>query len=193
METKILDGTGNGYRAKVNVEGQVNTFSVTRSELSSSLEHGKAWNLGTGYLTLTSANASDILYIKNTGTLPLVIDLYVVLSRVSTGGSGDLLIDILRNPTAGTVVSDANNASAVNMNFGSSEQPNALFYKGGEGKTLTGNDAVIRSKTTADNRWLAGVLTELPKGSSLGFRVTPPVGNTSMDLEVIVEIYEELV
>ena len=192
METKILDGTGTGNRAKVNSQGQINTFSVTRSELSSSLDKGKAWNLGTGYLTLTTANASDILYIKNTGTLALFIDLYVVLARASTGGTGDLLIDILRNPTAGTVVSDATSANAVNMNFGSNEQPTGLFYKGGEGKTLTGNDAVIRSKTTADNRWLAGILTEIPKGSSLGFRVTPPTGNTSIDIEVIIEIYEEL-
>jgi len=193
METQLIDGRGTGYRAQINKENQIETFSVIRSELSSSLDHGKTWNLGTGYLTLTSANASDVLYIKNTGTIPLVIDLYVVLARASTGGSGDLLIDILRNPTGGTVISDASLANAVNMNFGSNEQPDALFYKGAEGKTLTGNDGVLRSKTTADNRWLAGILTEIPKGASLGFRVTPPTGNTSMDLEVIVEIYEEIV
>ena len=35
-----------------------------------------------------------------------------------------------------------------------------------------------------------GTITELKQGSSVGVRVTPPTGNTSMEVEVIIEIFK---
>ena len=101
------------------------------------------------------------------------------------------MIEILRNPTAGTVVSDATAITPTNMNFGSADVPTADLFSGGEGKTLTGQDDILRSKTSSDSRLLLGILTRLPQGASVGIRVTPPSGNTSMDVESIIEMFEE--
>ena len=188
-EVRIKDGT-TGRIAKVSDESRLTTVSITETEIHHAIELGHGWNMETGYLTLTDANASDVLYLKNTGTGIMHVDLYVVLAKASTGGSGDLLVEVLRNPTAGTVISDATDANPVNMNFASSNTPKGLYYKGGQGKTLTGHDNSFVSKTTADNRLLLGVVTILPQGASLGVRITPPPGNTSMDVNTVLEFYE---
>lgn len=190
MAEMIKDGTGSSRLAKVTEDNELLIHGSTESHISEAVGLGKAWNIGTDYLTLTSDSASDVLYIKNTGTEDLHIDLYVVLARASTGGSGDLLVEILRNPTGGTVVSDASSITPVNMDFGSNRTIIADTYKGGEGKTLTGHTQSLNSKTTADNRLLLGILTKLPQGASVGLRLTPPTGNTSMEVEAIMEVYE---
>lgn len=189
-EFVVKDGTGTATSAKVRSDNRLTTVSIMETEIHHAIELGDGWNLESGYLTLTSDSASDVLYLKNTGSGLMHIDLYVVLAKASTGGSGDLLVEILRNPNGGTVISDATAANPVNMNFSSSRNPSGLYYKGGDGKTLTGHDNAIVSKTTADNRLLLGILTVMPQGASVGIRITPPAGNTSMAVNAVVEFYE---
>jgi hypothetical protein len=192
MSEQIKDGTGRGFLAKVTRDNELLIHGSTETHLSEAVGNGRAWNLGTGYLTLTSANASDILYLKNTGIEDLSIDLYVVLTKASTGGAGgEVLVEILRNPTAGTVISDANSLTPVNMDFSAAATIFGDMYYGGEGKTLTGHTQSLNSKTTDNNRLLLGILTKIPQGASVGMRVTPPTGNTSMDVEAIIEVYED--
>lgn len=191
MAEMIKDGTGHGHLAKVTDSNELLIHGATESHISEAVGLGKAWNVGTGYLTLTNDSASDVMYLKNTGTADLHIDLYVFLVKASTGGSGEVLIEILRNPTAGTVISDASSVTPVNMDFGSQRTMVADVYKGGQGKTLTGHTQSLDSKTTDDNRLLLGILTKIPQGSSVGLRVTPPSGNTSMQVETVMEVYED--
>lgn len=191
MAEQIKDGTGTGALVKIDSSHRMATAALSMTQIQEALGRCKTWNLGSGDLTLTSANASALLYLKNTGTKSLFIDLYVFLANASTGGSGLAEIEILRNPTAGTVVSDATAITATNMNFNCVDQPIADMYSGGEGKTLTGEDDILRSQMTSSDRLLLGILTELPTGASVGLRVTPPPGNTSMAIEAIMEIYEQ--
>lgn len=189
---RMRDGKGTGRSAVLDDQGRQVTLSVTRSEIADAIDNGKGWNIGTGYLTLTTAFASDLLYLANTGEDNLIIDLYIVLTKTSTDGAGGRVdVEILRNPSGGTVVSDAVPVTPVNMNFGLLTPPPALIYSGGEGKTLTGHTHTLRSKFTDDSRLLLGIITELPPGASVGVRVTPPTGNSSMDVEAVLEMYVE--
>lgn len=190
-ETIVNGADGAGYEAKVDKTNRLHTRSVSLTEQEEALENGKDWNIETGTINLTTANASGLMYLKNKGEKNLKVKLYVFLIDPSTGGAGGkVLIEILRNPTGGTVVTDANVANSVNMNFGSSNEIEADVYYGAEGKTLTGQDNIIVSKTTDDTRMLLGIFTELPRGASLGLRLTPPTGNTSMNVNSILEAYE---
>ena len=192
--SQIEDGAGTGNRARVS-DNRLHVDSVTRTELHSHIDEGKTWNVSTGEITLTSASESAMFYMKNTGIKDFFVDLYVVISGASTGGSGKMPVKIYRNPTAGTIVTtatDVTSANINNMNFGSANAPDAIIYSGVEGDTLTGESGILRSQTTADNRLLLGILTSIPTGSSVGISVTPPVGNTSMVCEVVLEMYEEL-
>jgi len=187
---QIKDGTGTGMFAKVDSDNRLHTDGISESKLQEALQQGKTWNIGTGFVTLTSANASGLMYLKNTGDKNLNVGLYVFLLKASTGGSGQGLVEILRNPTAGTVVSDAAAVTPTNMHFGKTDVPDALIYSGGEAKTLTGQDDILRSLTTAANRLLLGISTIIPKGKSVGLRLTPPTGNSSMEVECVMEVYE---
>lgn len=189
-ELKIKDGTGTGKLTAVDDENRLRTFSVIQSHESHAVEEGKTWNISTGKITLTTATASAIQYVKNTGTSTLVVPLYIIITDLSTGGpGGGALVEILRNPDAGTVVSDASDGTNVNANFSSSAVPSITHYKGAQGKTLSGEDAIMNSRTTDATRLLLGIVTYLPTGASVGIRVTPPTGNTSMVIESVMEIF----
>lgn len=188
----IKDGTGSGYLAKVDSENKLQVRAVQQSEFSHALDEGVTWNIGTGFLTLTSDAQTPLVYIKNTGLVPLEISTYVFLTRASTGGaSEDGLIEIVRNPNAGTIVTDETSVSPFATNFSSAKNPNADIYSGGSGKTISGYDGTLRSFVGASSRFLLPIETRLEQGASLGILYTPPTGNTSMEIEVIFELYEE--
>lgn len=193
MADVIKDGKGTGNLAEVTDRNKLQTEAITVSEIHDAVDRGKAWNVGTSTLTLTGDGTSHgLLYVKNTGTMPLFIDLYVILTDASTGGSGNMLVEILENPTAGTLVSDQTALTPTNMNFGDSDTPIADIFSGGQGKTITGEDSVLRSQTTASNRLLLGILTKLPKSTSVALRLTTPTSNTSMNVEAVMEMFEEI-
>lgn len=191
----ITDGKGTGYQAQVNTKGQLETCSVTLVQSSQASNDGDSYNINTGVMTLTSANKSAVLYVKNNETKPILIDALFYLIGNSTGGTGDMLITVLRNPTAGTVVSDATAAemAGVNRNFGSSKTLDADIYKGGEGKTLTDGDKVIESifNQVPTRAVISAGAIVLPKGSSIGIEVTPATLNTSLDVEFAISCYLE--
>lgn len=191
----ITDGKGTGYQAQVNTKGQLETCSVTLVQSSQASNDGDSYNINTGVMTLTSGNKSAVLYMKNNETKPILIDALFYLIGNSTGGVGDMLITVLRNPTAGTVVSDATDAemAGVNRNFGSSKTLDADIYKGGEGKTLTDGDKVIESifNQVPTRAVISAGAIVLPKGSSIGIEVTPATLNTSLDVEFAISCYLE--
>lgn len=195
MATEIKNGTGDGdYRAKVDAESNLHVRAIQRTEFAHALEDGHAWNLGTGFITLTGTNSTPLLYFKTTGDEDYEIDLYVLLTRVSTGGDGSQgLVEIHLNPIAGTLVTAGTAITASNMKVGLTSQPSATMKKGAYGDTdFSGADSVLRSLVGADNRLLLGILTDIPKGQSVGISYTAPTSNTSMDVECIVEIAEEI-
>lgn len=193
MGEQIKDGTGLGYLVKVDGDNRIHTDAVSHSVLADAVDRGRAWNLGTGVINLTgNATASALLYIKNTGTDIIQLDLYVIITGASTGGSGNMKVEILRNPTGGTLISSPSGSiTATNMNFGSSNSPSATLSYGAEAKTLSGEDSILRSQTSASGRLLLGIITDLPGGASVGLRVTTPSGNSGIDVECIVEMFEE--
>jgi hypothetical protein len=189
---QIKDGKGSGKLAEVDHENRLKTRSVTRSEIAHSVDEGKAWNVGTDFIELTDDSESALLYLTNTGAEELEVDLYIILTKPSTGGaSEDGIVKIYRNPTAGTLLTSGTAITAVNMNFGTIGDPETTILKGAQGYTVTASEGVLRSKVGADNRLLLGVLTKLTRGAAVAVTYTPPTGNTSMEVEAVIELYEE--
>lgn len=190
---RFEDGTGRGYSAKVNEFGQVSTRSVSSSLENFGATQGYTFNVNTGSINLTSANASALLYLKNNGEDDLYISSIGYLLGNSTGGAGDLLVEVIRNPTAGTIVTNAVDAPIIsNKNFGSSRPLNADVYKGAEGNTFTGGSVAYQSllNSSAKQYTIATGSVIIPRGSSIGVTVTPQAGNTSMDAQVFLAILD---
>lgn len=177
----IQDGTGTGSRAKVTDDNKLTTQSIMEVQADHHSELGDRFNINTGDITLTSAAASGVLYFKNNEDEDFHITIVVYNLGTSTGGSGDSLIEIIRNPSTGTLISGAS-AVAVNsnFNFGSADTLDCIAYKGATGNTITDGTVFGTTRSSSNGRIALTLGTiVLPKGSSLGVRYTPQTGNTS--------------
>ena len=192
MAEQIVDGTGSGNRAKVDSNKRLQTFSISEGLAIDAAKNGQNYNINTGSVTLTTANESAVLYLKNNEDKNFIIEEVIVILGASTGGTGDLTISIVRNPTTGTIISGATDAEIVgNRNFGSSRELTADIYKGAEGNTLTNGDLfsdTTRSAASAVVRFDADVII-LPKGTTIGVNITPQSSNSSMSVKVAVVGY----
>jgi hypothetical protein len=170
----------------------LHTEAVTRAEKDQAALKGWRFNVNTGDITVTNATETSVLYVKNTGDDDLVLDSLIYNLGNTTSGTGDVKIDVVRNPTAGDIITNANDVAvgpgvSANQNFGSTNTMTGLFYKGATGETLlSGGDGVSVSTRSAANtgRIVIGLgATSLPKGSAIGINYTPPTSNTSQTVQ----------
>lgn len=193
MGFEIIDGVGAGYTAAVDSENRLRVFSISEPEVDNASELGNSYNFNTGIINLTSASKSAVFYLKNNGDNDIIISTLFYLLGNSTGGSGDVLITVLRNPTTGTIVSGAVNMemNGVNRNFGSSKTLTVDAYKGAEANTFTDGVKVIESifdQSPSRVSITVGAIM-LPKGSSIGIDITPATSNTNLDVEFACSVY----
>jgi len=182
----INDGRTNDT-VHVDTNNRLKTSGVHDHTQDHAAEHGAKFNMNSGDLTLTSAVKTSVLYIKNNEDADLVLTSFIYNLGTSTNGSGDVLIDIIRNPSAGEIIDNANDAAIgggvmANYNFGSNITLSADIYKGASGEAAFTNGSMFittRSATNATRLYLAIGALVIPKGSTLGVNYTPPAGNTS--------------
>lgn len=191
---KLEDGTGSGFLLRINAENRANVSAITEAESDHEAENGNKFNLNTSDITLTTANESAVFYYKNTGDHDFVATLLAFLLGNSTGGTGDWVVDVIRNPSAGTVVSDETIVPInSNFNFGSNKTLSGISYKGDEGKTLTDGSVHTSSRLSGGGRvGLSLGALHIPKGSSIGIKITPQASNTSVKVQVAMVGYEKV-
>lgn len=188
---KILDGLGSGKECGIDSNNRLLAAAITENIANHVTEFGGRYNLNTGTINLTSANPSAVCYFKNNEDEVYTINSFIIYFGPSTGGSGVSTIDIYGDPTGGTVISNAVNADIVfNLDLGSARELDADFYKGAEGNTLTGGNLGISGYQGPSNPRVISVGQLLvPKGESIGCIITPPPGNTSMNIQFIISGY----
>lgn len=133
----ITDGTGNGYQAAVNSNKQLEVRSVSRPVSAFiSQNTGGCFIVASDFISLTTTGSfNGLVYIKNTST---VQDLHIEKLRTCSDTTGDLQLRLIKNPTTGTLISDANSADVGNANFSSAVTFTGLAYAAsGDGKTVT--------------------------------------------------------
>lgn len=188
---KILDGLGSGKEAGIDSNNRILTAAITETISNHVTEFGGRYNLNTGTINLTSANSSAVMYFKNNEDYVYSITAFILYFGPSTGGSGVSTIDIYADPTGGTIISNAVDADIIfNMDLGSARDLDANVYKGAEGNTLTGGVHAFSGYQAPSNARVISVGQLLvPKGESFGITVTPPTGNTSMNVQAIISGY----
>jgi hypothetical protein len=192
---QLQDATGQGYGAKVDIDNRLHVDSISTDRESYSSQSGFSFNVNTGLITLTNAATKNaVMYLVNNEDYPLVITNLFYQTGTSTGGSGNIIVDVLRNPTTGTIVSGASAVEInINRNFGSSRTLAVTAYKGATGNTFTNGTKALESILPTSVQRVAvsaGAIT-LPKGSSIGVNITTPTGNTSMAVEFAIACYLE--
>jgi len=191
MAEEIIDGKGTGSRARVDQLGRLYTNAISQDVADYHNIGGDRYNINTDDLTLTTANESVLLYIKNNDSRDLVVDSVIQIIGSSTGGVGQLKSYIYRNPTGGTIVTDETEAAIIsNLNYGSTNTLTGNIYMGAEGKTQTGGVASLTSILTPPITNLVrvgGII--IPKGASIAVSIQPPTSNTSMTVNIAALVY----
>lgn len=191
----ITDGTGKGYQGEVDSTNKFRTRSVEETFEAEASKRGDSYNINTGIINLTSSNKSAVIYLKNNESRNLIITNLFYLIGNSTSGSGDFLISVLRNPTSGTIVSNASSVEInENRNFTSPKTLTVDAYKGAEGYTFTDGNKIIESIfNQVPNRSAISVGTiVLGKSNTIGIEITPATGNTSLDVEFAIACHLEV-
>jgi hypothetical protein len=182
MAEEFKDGTGTGNKVKVDKNNQMHVFAVTEQEARQATEKGNEYNINTGSIAFStnSTTRTTILYLKNDEDQDFIITAIAVgLGTRSATVSDAANVFIVRNPTSGSTITNANNVDMnSNTNFGSSKtlKTTTLAYKGadGEGATSGGSDHALLYMS--DGRLFASLNVVVSKGSSIAVEID---GNTS--------------
>ena len=83
-DSLILDGTGKGYRAKVDEKNRLQVLCTSKTMAEAQTEDGCGWFISTDFLTLSNAGVNPIFYFKNFGNT----DVSLLELRLSLGAAG---------------------------------------------------------------------------------------------------------
>lgn len=192
MGIKIIDGTGHGYEALVDSENRLYTLSVALPPLLHSALEEDAWFLRTPIINLTSANPSGVFYLL--GADPdkqLSVD-RISISLGNSDSPGDTEVILYENPTGGTLVTAGTATTPRNRNLGSVKPANVTCLYGAEGSTIVGATELygsILQDGSGITQFDPNII--MPSGAGLAITVTPPTGNTSMDIRITAALLYE--
>lgn len=196
--TIIQDGSGKGYSAQVTQNNRLAAEAIVITGEDDSIRVGEGWQISSKPVSFTAATASAILYIKNTDSRNFVLDRAVLILGTPTGPAAteDWTFQTLRNPEeTGTIVTNALSAGLSNSNHGSSKVPAAVLYRGVQGDTIdlagiaTGAPLPIQQ---SENRTVFPLGRQLPTGTSIAFKLTPPTGTTAATAVLVTHWYYDV-
>lgn len=189
-DTRLKDGSGKNYSAKVNADQRLWVDASQRSESALANLKGDAYNINTGTINLTDAVDTAVLYVKNSNDMALIIEAIAVGVGPTTGGTGGMpTITVVRNPTAASFSTDVD--IKTNRNYGSTNTlTDVVAYKGATGATLTAGDDHLLFYQASSGRLFATINEVIPKGGSIGVKFDPQANNTSQDIYVALICYQ---
>lgn len=200
MSEVIIKNAATGDTVQVTPKGYIKAVTVAENLKDHACDSGieQKYNINTGDITLTNDSKTTVLFIKNEATTgDLVIEAFIYNLGNTAGGSGDTKIDVIRNPTTGDIVTNANNVLVgagieANQNFGSANSLIGKFYKGASGEAVVSDGDVTvttRSASSTGRIFLSLGALVLPRGTSVALDYTPPSGNTSQTCQFAVSCY----
>lgn len=188
MGFEIKDGTGSSRKARVDNGNRLLTSSTIRSEREAEALLGEAYILGSGFVTLSAATPSAILYFKNDGDEDLVITKFLigVRNNVTTISENHVRGIIQQNPT-GMTGGTGSPVVLKNANFSSSNTIEFTSEIGQEGAGLTGGSTYLETVAATEVLTSENDSIILSKGASIGVTITPPTG-TGVGNEIDVSV-----
>lgn len=135
MAIVIKDGKGSGKEAAVDSANRLETKSVSEPIMhDNSVTDAEVYYVTTGgFININTLNTETaILYTKNTSTTKRF-----VIHSIRTCGNQIQKVIAYKNPTTGTIISNATAGQNTNCNFSSSNTPALTTYKGADTYTFT--------------------------------------------------------
>lgn len=159
---------------RVNKNGEALVRSVCQDIFAASLLHEKSFLLFTNAIELTTTSKSAIFYFKHNEPDDLIIDsIKIGVEHNSVDSNTTALLEIIKNPTTGTITSASlTNEVKANCSFKSEQAlENSTFRKGAEGLTLT-NGSLLETLFVAEGHNVMPCKILLGRGNSIGLNLT---------------------
>lgn len=141
----IINDPSTNVGAKVSEDNRLYTFSLIEYPTESFSHTGDAYLMASDFIALTTtASFNGIWYVKNTSTTH-----NIHIEAIRTTSTVNTLWQLIKNPTAGTLVSGGAAYTPVNANFASGKVLSATVMKGADALTITDG--------TLFGQWMTGV------------------------------------
>ena len=191
--TTVIKSGRDGNTADVDDLNRLKTFSISESVAVNSARAGQAFLLSHPPVQLTSDNESFIFYGKNNDTVPWIV------SEINTNvglsnGTGELLSRIIIDGSTGTLITGGTSVPPVNLNINNPQILPATLLYGVEGSTVTNGTSLYPTIIPHDSieDKFNGAPIIVPPNTSFSYAVTPPAGNTSVNVQLTAIIYRDL-
>jgi hypothetical protein len=171
----IEDGTGEGFKARVDSDFKLETRSVTSTETQFAVSEERAWNINTGWISTINAD-SGLLYFKNEETDGADFFVDAIAVGLKSGSATQIqAVYFVANPTGGTLVDAATNCDMIANRYvgsGVALSSGTKAYKAtAAGQTLTGGSDSALFAQGHNSRLFATVDFIIPKGQACGIRL----------------------
>lgn len=85
MTLPIIDGTGKGYKAKVDSDNRLSTLAITESTFDSAVSTGKSFNINTQFISITGSGEIPILSVTNNTSNDVALVNFFIGTGVAAG------------------------------------------------------------------------------------------------------------
>jgi hypothetical protein len=187
MSTNIQDGSGTKNKLRITGQNRALVQAVIITEEDNAITTGDGYQIASTPVSFTGPTGSAVLYTKNDDDRDFVLDRAVLIlgSAVGAGTTDDWTFQVLRNPTSGSIIDNAVAAGISNSNHGSANIPTGLNYKGVQEDTFVDGSGAPQPIKQSIDRIILPLGRRLPKGTSIGFKLTPPDRTTSATAIVV--------
>jgi len=180
----IEDGTGKGNKVKVDTDNRFHVQAVNTPVNLNTAIIGRLFSNHTPVISLTSSSTSAVWYIRNNGSVDLIVFEIIIslgLSQELTGVPNPITtaqVQLLRNPLTPDFSGSMNTRNA---NFGSNITLDISTFSGSEGSAFADDGTVffhdlVQHGTRAEMPLALIVLTP---GSTIGAKIIPPSGTST--------------
>lgn len=181
---------GSGDVAKVDITNRLFTRSVSRTESLDAGLNKTGFFISTPKITLTTDAESVIWLYRNDEDKDLVLN-YTIISASTATGATDNVYESARFAGSGLAMANGSGVEVpvVSTILGVQKSLANTSEIGQTGASITGaaDSTSLFIETGRPYRDPTTVI--LQKGISIGGSITPPTGNTSMVIVVLMEVY----
>jgi hypothetical protein len=185
-----LKGGDNRYTASVDNTNRLLTRTVARDDAVDAGVRGDAYFILVPEITLTTDNPSAVYVYQNDEDRDIILKASITSADVSVGGASQVY-QSFRVSGPGMTMADGLGVPVpvANVIFGSNKTLANTSELGQEGATIIGGGPTSPLFFPTGTAQVNEVFIIIPKGVAIGGLITPPVGNTSMGVVLLIEVY----
>lgn len=178
---QVVDATGQGKGPGAAVtNNMLHTMAVNCPVVANTSKTGYTFLIASDFISLTTTGSfNGLIYIKNEDTNR---NLFIDKVRTCSDATGTVQVRKILNPTAGTLISDANSADQLSANAGLSGVGfnGKAYAASGDGKTVTDGSNwtqyINKSPGHSIQEYSGAII--IPNGQSMAIVAKPSVATT---------------